>query len=104
MCLYHYCHMNYHILYDSVRKLKNKQKTQDLSKIWLLVPKNFLEQFDTATKNTHTSRSEAIRYAMQLTFKEIKQQKTHTPKTQPLSSQPNTTLTTTQLKIRRTPT
>ncbi|MCL2476978.1 hypothetical protein [Candidatus Bathycorpusculum sp.] len=75
--------------------MKNKQKTMDLSKIWLLVPKTFLQQFDTATKNTHTSRSEAIRYAMQLTYKEIKQRKTHIPKTQPPTiPQPNITPTT----------
>jgi len=69
--------MKHHILYESAMKMKGKQKNPNLSKIWLLVPKNFLQQFDTATKNTHTSRNEAIRYAMQLTYREAKQQKTH---------------------------
>jgi len=80
----------------------NKQKSTDLSKIWLLVPKTFLQQFDIATKNTHTSRSEAIRYAMQLTFKEIKQQKTTHPKPNQPSTKHNPNHP--QLRIRRTTT
>ncbi|MCL2359396.1 ribbon-helix-helix domain-containing protein [Candidatus Bathycorpusculum sp.] len=54
--------------------MKTKQKNSNPTKIWLLVPKNFLQQFDTETKNHYTSRNEAIRSGMQLIRKEIAHQ------------------------------
>jgi len=70
--------------------MRNKQTNSNLSKIWLLVPCAFLEQFDKETKNNYSSRSEAIRRGMSLILNELTQLKTQTPqqeKTQIFNSQ-----------------
>lgn len=48
-----------------------KKHNPNFSKIWLLVPKKFLEQFDGEIANTYSSRSEAIRRGMKLILEEI---------------------------------
>ena len=49
-----------------------KQKNPNLSRIWLVIPKNFLQRFDDAIEGFFPSRSEAIRRGMNLILEEIK--------------------------------
>jgi metal-responsive CopG/Arc/MetJ family transcriptional regulator len=51
--------------------LKNKQTNPGFSKIWLIIPNNFLQQFDKETKNNYSSRNEAIRRGMKLVLREL---------------------------------
>jgi metal-responsive CopG/Arc/MetJ family transcriptional regulator len=52
--------------------MKKKEGNPNLSRIWLLVPKTFLQHFDEAVQDTFPSRSEAIRRGMNLVLEEIK--------------------------------
>ena len=53
--------------------MKKKEINPNLSRIWLLVPKIFLQYFDEAVQGTFPSRSEAIRRGMNLVLEEAKQ-------------------------------
>jgi metal-responsive CopG/Arc/MetJ family transcriptional regulator len=50
-----------------------KASNPNLSRIWLLVPKIFLQHFDEAVQGTFPSRSEAIRRGMNLVLEEVRQ-------------------------------
>ena len=49
-----------------------KQKNPSLSRIWLLIPKAFLQRFDDAIEDFFPSRSEAIRRGMGLILEEVR--------------------------------
>jgi metal-responsive CopG/Arc/MetJ family transcriptional regulator len=49
-----------------------KQKNPNLSRIWLLIPKAFLQRFDDAIEDFFPSRSEAIRRGMDLILDEVR--------------------------------
>ncbi len=49
-----------------------KKRNPNLSPIWLLIPKTFLEKFDKAIEGLFSSRSEAIRRGMSLILEEVK--------------------------------
>jgi len=49
-----------------------KQKNPNLSRIWLLIPKAFLQRFDEAIEDFFPSRSEAIRRGMDLILEEVR--------------------------------
>jgi metal-responsive CopG/Arc/MetJ family transcriptional regulator len=49
-----------------------KEGNPNLSRIWLFVPKTFLQLFDEAVQDTFPSRSEAIRRGMNLVLEEAK--------------------------------
>ena len=53
--------------------MKKKGINPNLSRIWLLVPKIFLQHFDEAVQGTFPSRSEAIRRGMNLVLEEVRQ-------------------------------
>ncbi len=57
--------------------MKQKEVNPNLSRIWLLVPKIFLQRFDEAVQGTFPSRSEAIRRGMNLVLEEAKQFKSN---------------------------
>ncbi|MCL2287667.1 MAG: hypothetical protein FWC33_00560, partial [Candidatus Bathyarchaeota archaeon] len=59
--------------------MKNKHKHPNMSKIWLLVAPSFLQEFDTETNNTYSSRNEAIRRGIKLILDEIANTKTPNP-------------------------
>jgi len=60
------------------KKQKQQKQKTPLTKIWINIHKNFLQQFDTQTKNNHyASRNEAIRYGMTLILKETTNYKTN---------------------------
>lgn len=52
--------------------MKNEQTGPGFSKIWLIIPNNFLQQFDKETRNNYSSRNEAIRRGMKLILRELK--------------------------------
>ena len=45
--------------------------SHSLSRIWLLIPENFLQHFDRAIVGMFPSRSEAIRRGMNLVLREV---------------------------------
>ena len=53
--------------------MNKKEVNPNLSRIWLLVPRIFLQHFDEAVQGTFPSRSEAIRRGMNLVLEEAKQ-------------------------------
>jgi hypothetical protein len=53
--------------------MKKPNINPNLSRVWLLVPKIFLQHFDEAVQGTFPSRSEAIRRGMNLVLEEVKQ-------------------------------
>ena len=57
--------------------MKRKEVNPNLSRIWLLVPKIFLQHFDEAVQGTFPSRSEAIRRGMNLVLEEAKRFKSN---------------------------
>ncbi|MCL1971186.1 MAG: hypothetical protein FWF66_07025 [Candidatus Bathyarchaeota archaeon] len=59
-----------------------KQQKSNSIRIWLNIHKNFLQQFDTQTKNNYSSRNEAIRHGMKLVLIEITNYKTNKTQTQ----------------------
>ena len=56
-----------------------KRRNPNLTRIWLLVPKVFLQRFDTAIEGLFPSRSEAIRRGMNLILQEVRRSKEDEP-------------------------
>lgn len=50
-----------------------KAGNENLVRIWLFVPKDFLARFDEAAEGFFPSRSEAIRRGMNLVLEEVKE-------------------------------
>ncbi|MDR0461519.1 MAG: ribbon-helix-helix domain-containing protein [Nitrososphaerota archaeon] len=70
--------------------MNQKQEKITLTKAWINIPKKFLKQFDTQTKNSYSSRNEAIRYGMKLVLQEITNYKTNKPTKNPGNNPPST--------------
>jgi Arc/MetJ-type ribon-helix-helix transcriptional regulator len=60
-------------------KMMKKGINPNLSRVWLLVPKIFLQHFDEAVQGTFPSRSEAIRRGMNLVLEEVKRFQSNGP-------------------------
>jgi Arc/MetJ-type ribon-helix-helix transcriptional regulator len=60
-------------------RMKKKGINPNLSRVWLLVPKIFLQHFDEAVQGTFPSRSEAIRRGMNLVLEEVKRFQSNGP-------------------------
>jgi metal-responsive CopG/Arc/MetJ family transcriptional regulator len=71
-----------------------KQEKTPLTKTWINIHKNFLQQFDTQTKNNYSSRNEAIRHGMKLVLIELTNYKINKPQhhTNTIHPQQQTTL------------
>lgn len=49
-----------------------KKESPSFARVWLLIPRVFLERFDKAIEDVFPSRSEAIRRGMTLVLEEVK--------------------------------
>ena len=53
----------------------SKKSNPNLSRVWLLIPRAFLERFDEAIQGVFPTRSEAIRRGMNLVLEEARNYK-----------------------------